>query len=302
MFRSWGVYSVSLISSFVFFLCYKMWVSWILLIIVLAVPLLSLVMSLAASATMKFKADCPAAIRLGDEIHLNVTTSGIASYFSFCKVRMTVTDYMAGKTVKKVFMIHDRGTSKIPVDTSHCGAYSYRLTWLYIYDLFGLFFVKINLNMNNEILVKPVPAMPSVMPDMFGFKAKNLRRSKLPNSEIYDIREYQIGDPLRSIHWKMSAKKDALLVKEPLEEYGGHSRVLLRMSGDRDEMLACARRELETAKRHLALVRADSRIGYECSNHYFYLPHDLIEKILCCRDVFDRLDASQTTKKEEKTK
>ncbi len=90
--------------------------------------------------------------------------------------------------------------------------------------------------MNNEILVKPVPAMPSVMPDMFGFKAKNLRRSKLPNSEIYDIREYQIGDPLRSIHWKMSAKKDALLVKEPLEEYGGHSRVLLRMSGDRDEM------------------------------------------------------------------
>ena len=184
-----------------------MWVSWILLIIVLAVPLLSLVMSLAASATMKFKADCPAAIRLGDEIHLNVTTSGIASYFSFCKVRMTVTDYMAGKTVKKVFMIHDRGTSQIPVDTSHCGAYSYRLTWLYIYDLFGLFFVKINLNMNNEILVKPVPAMPSVMPDMFGFKAKNLRRSKLPNSEIYDIREYQIGDPLRSIHWKMSASR-----------------------------------------------------------------------------------------------
>ena len=51
------------------------------------------------------------------------------------------------------------------------------------------------------------------------------------------------------------------------------------------------RRELETAKRHLALVRADSRIGYECSNHYFYLPHDLIEKVLCCRDVFDRLDA-----------
>ena len=259
MFRSWGVYSVSLISSFVFFLCYKMWVSWILLIIVLAVPLLSLAMSLAASATMKFKADCPAAIRLGDEIHLNVTTSGIASYFSFCKVKMTVTDYMAGKTVKKVFMIHDRGTSKIPVETSHCGAYSYRLTWLYIYDLFGLFFVKINLNMNNEILVKPVPAMPSVMPDMFGFKAKNLRRSKLPNSEIYDIREYQIGDPLRSIHWKMSAKKDALLVKEPLEEYGGHSRVLLRMSGDRDEM--------------------DLHLGQIVFTSKFYIEHEISHRI-----------------------
>ena len=236
MFRSWGVYSVSLISSFVFFLCYKMWVSWILLLIVLAVPVLSLIMSLVASQTLKFKAECPAAIRLGDELNLKVTTSGIASYFSFCKVKMIITDRMAGKTKKKVFMIHDRGTSKIPVDTSHCGSYSYMLTWLYVYDLFGLFFVKINLNMNNDILVKPVPAMPSVMPDMFGFKAKNLRKSKKPGAEIYDIREYQIGDPLRSIHWKMSAKKDALLVKEPLEEYGGHSRVLLKMTGDRDEM------------------------------------------------------------------
>ena len=78
--------------------------------------------------------------------------------------------------------------------------------------------------------------------------------------------------------------------------------VRARDRGDKAEMRACARRELETAKRHLALVRADSRIGYECSNHYFYLPHDLIEKVLCCRDVSDRLDAAQTVKKEEKTK
>ena len=61
--------------------------------------------------------------------------------------------------------------------------------------------------------------------------------------------------------------------------------VRARDRGDKAEMRACARRELETAKRHLALVRADSRIGYECSNHYFYLPHDLIEKVLCCRDI-----------------
>ena len=259
MFRSWGVYSVSLISSFVFFLCYKMWVSWILLLIVLAVPVLSLIMSIIASQTLSFSADCPAAIRLGDEIDLKVTTGGIASYFSFCKVKMTITDRMAGKTKKKVFMIHDRGTSKIPVDTSHCGSYSYMLTWLYVYDLFGLFFVKINLNKNNDILVKPIPAMPSVMPDMFGFKAKNLRKSKKPGAEIYDIREYQIGDPLRSIHWKMSAKKDALLVKEPLEEYGGHSRVLLKMSGDRDEM--------------------DLHLGQIVFTSKFYLEHETSHRI-----------------------
>ena len=65
--------------------------------------------------------------------------------------------------------------------------------------------------------------------------------------------------------------------------------VQARERGDKAEMLACARRELATAKSHLALLRADSRIGYECSNHYYYLPQDLVEKILNCRDVIDRL-------------
>jgi hypothetical protein len=69
--------------------------------------------------------------------------------------------------------------------------------------------------------------------------------------------------------------------------------VQARTKGDTAAMLACARRELETAKRHLALLRADSRIGYECSNHYYYLPQDLVEKVLNCRDIIDRLSAKK---------
>ena len=65
--------------------------------------------------------------------------------------------------------------------------------------------------------------------------------------------------------------------------------VRAREKGDRSAMVACARRELETARRHLDLVRADSRIGYECSHHYFYIPHDIIEKILNCRQIITGL-------------
>ena len=55
------------------------------------------------------------------------------------------------------------------------------------------------------------------------------------------------------------------------------------LQGDTAEMKRIAAREAETAKALLPLVRRDSRIGYECSNHYFYVPQDLIEKVLCCR-------------------
>ncbi|MBQ3288068.1 MAG: hypothetical protein IJH50_01490 [Kiritimatiellae bacterium] len=71
--------------------------------------------------------------------------------------------------------------------------------------------------------------------------------------------------------------------------------VMAREKGNKAEMIACARRELETARKHLDLVRADSRIGYECSNHYFYIPQDIIEKMLNCRDAIARLTGNTGT-------
>jgi hypothetical protein len=63
--------------------------------------------------------------------------------------------------------------------------------------------------------------------------------------------------------------------------------ILARDRGDRAAMKKHAERELETAKEMLALVRADSRLGYEASNRYIYAPNDFLEKILNCREVLD---------------
>ena len=59
----------------------------------------------------------------------------------------------------------------------------------------------------------------------------------------------------------------------------------------RAELSAVVRAELATAKQLLPLAKADSRIGYESSNHYFYIPQDLVEKVLCCRSLLAALDA-----------
>lgn len=67
--------------------------------------------------------------------------------------------------------------------------------------------------------------------------------------------------------------------------------IVARDAGDRDGMRAAARRELARAKEMLELTRQDSRFGYESSNHYYYIPQDLREKILCCRDVLAGLQS-----------
>jgi uncharacterized protein (DUF58 family) len=236
MLKTWFLYSISLIAAFIFFLFYKMWLSWYILIALLTIPVFALIVTIAASLTVKFSIVNPAVTVKGKPAFIKLSIEGIASAFSFYKVKMITTDHMAGTQEKKVIVICDNGVTKIPLETNHCGAYSYKLSKLKVYDLLGFFHFDQNINKDIELLVKPSPEMPGYMPDMYGFKAKNLRKSSKPNSEIYDIRDYQLGDPVKTIHWKMSAKKDKYLVKEPLEEYGGYSRVILKMTDDRDEL------------------------------------------------------------------
>ncbi|MCC6441886.1 MAG: hypothetical protein IT210_00360 [Armatimonadetes bacterium] len=46
--------------------------------------------------------------------------------------------------------------------------------------------------------------------------------------------------------------------------------------------------EIDLARRLYAIQMRDSRIGFEASNHYFYVPVDLAEKVVNCRDLLTR--------------
>jgi hypothetical protein len=62
---------------------------------------------------------------------------------------------------------------------------------------------------------------------------------------------------------------------------------------ERAELQAAMRRaatdETAVARRLFTLARRDSRIGFEASNHYYYVPLDLVEKVVSCRQVLDAL-------------
>lgn len=47
--------------------------------------------------------------------------------------------------------------------------------------------------------------------------------------------------------------------------------------------------ETELGKRLYHLAKADSRIGFEASNHYYYVPLDLVEKVINCHWTSDQL-------------
>lgn len=52
----------------------------------------------------------------------------------------------------------------------------------------------------------------------------------------------------------------------------------------------CLESEISLARQLFTLVQEDSRIGFEASNHYYYLPMDLAEKVINCRWLLSRLE------------
>ncbi len=55
------------------------------------------------------------------------------------------------------------------------------------------------------------------------------------------------------------------------------------------EMKSVLQSEIALAKRLYEIQSGDSRIGFEATNQYYYVPADLMEKVLNCRNLLDRL-------------
>jgi hypothetical protein len=65
----------------------------------------------------------------------------------------------------------------------------------------------------------------------------------------------------------------------------------------RAELLAVMKKalkdEIDSAKRLHDIQCQDSRIGFEATNQYFYIPVDLAEKVLNGYDLLERLNSAE---------
>lgn len=85
-------------------------------------------------------------------------------------------------------------------------------------DCLGLFALPVRAPKNTSVLVYPKAETPGhiTLPEE-DTTTQLIYRGRNTLSDAYDLRDYRPGDRIRSIHWKLSAKRDETVVREPLE-------------------------------------------------------------------------------------
>lgn len=109
-------------------------------------------------------------------------------------------------------------TLTLPVVATYPGLLKICVSRVYIKDLMGFFRLKKNVEQMAELSILP-RAVTDIAYEKTALEQGMLESeesSKRGNdfSDVQEVREYIPGDKLMSIHWKLSAKRDILMVKD----------------------------------------------------------------------------------------
>lgn len=203
------IYLGILAGCLTFYFCHQQWISWILLLCVLALPPLSLALSLPAMLQFRGELEAPDHAAAGEEVHASLWGLSHLPQPRFLG-RIIRTHLITGETSR-----HD---PKHPLPAAHCGGIRLEVKRLRVCDYLGLFTIPVGQMEPKVVVIRPAPAVMADLPDL----SRCIPRAWTPKhgggfAEQHELRLYRPGDALNQVHWKLSAKTGKLILREPME-------------------------------------------------------------------------------------
>lgn len=170
-------------------------------------------------------------------------------------------------------------TVTAPVTCYKRGKYRIGPCNVFFFDPFGLFFLKKVLPAYSELYVYPrtfpVQTFPPLIKGSMPWFGIETIKAAGDDDEFYGTREYRTGDPLKTIHWISSARKNKLIVKQFQRQ--GFYRATLLFNLERDTNYGEGRETVcEYAVKvaaSLAKYLTDSNVSVEVIAHTGEIAH-----------------------------
>ena len=138
----------------------------------------------------------------------------------YMEIQSDITRQLAGKNISKVLLTLDKKksfTNKESVILKRRGYYQLGELNVTIRDVFRFYSFKKKIISNTSLLVYPETINLSTFEITAGLQAGELlihNSAFQDKSRVSSLRDYREGDSIKSMHWKLSAKKDNPIVKD----------------------------------------------------------------------------------------
>lgn len=221
-------YICALLGCVGFYIAYREWLSWLLLVAVLGLPWLSLLVSLPLILSFRATVKGPASVPMDTEamVTLEGTARQIVPAFSG---RLRLTKALTGES-----RAYKNGGA---VPTEHCGGILAAPEKIFVCDLLGLFRFRVRQPEKKWVIVRPKSVPIPQLPELERYLAKAWKPKPGGGyAENHEMRQYRPGDSLNQIHWKLTAKIGKLTLREPMEPLRGRVLLTVDICGSPEEL------------------------------------------------------------------
>lgn len=208
-----------------FYILYLWDFALVLLIVIAALPLIMFITTLLAKRSIKVEFALQDKTVAKDDpfpVQICITNNSI---FPIGKAEAKIEYYnVFNKHINEFELylpIQPRNSQRVTfkLKSKFCGIIKVRISEIRIYDPLRIFKFRVGKNVATEIAVLPNAHEISgtvTYSDRIN-EESSVYSENFPGddpSEVFDLRDYAVGDKLNRIHWKLSSKKDEFIVKE----------------------------------------------------------------------------------------
>jgi hypothetical protein len=190
------------------------------------IPVLSAATAKLSAAKLGADLTLPQRAEKGEAVSAELTVINNGFFAApYAEINILCENLFTGEKSEQVlcFSVRQKSaeTLRFAVLSDHCGRVRVSARRSRVFDLFGIFSCRAALHgkIKKEILVAPEVFMPRIIliDDIKALVDSDEYSMAKPGpdpSETFAIREYIPGDPIKSIHWKLSQKSDNLMMRE----------------------------------------------------------------------------------------
>lgn len=215
-------YLLGLLGCGLWYLLCGSYLGWMLLLSMLALPWLSLLLSLPALLGFRMAPTGPDALSPGESGTLLLLGSCNAPMPPF-RGRILLRNLRTGAR-----QYYDEEKLFTP---TCCGGYEITVEKGRVADYLDLFSFPVRRKESQRLLVRPRPQPIADLPELLPKTCVSWKPSRSPFGENHELRPYRPGDGLNTVHWKLSAKTGQLTVREAQEPVKETACLTLSLSG-----------------------------------------------------------------------